>query len=88
MALVKSSSVFHRSSGLANLDTSPSSGESEQTWLTQLGRYLSQLWFGNLVGVAWWDSAWLQQGFATYYQYAAVLAVSPQAGEEEGNIAT
>ncbi|KAJ1530371.1 hypothetical protein ONE63_005280 [Megalurothrips usitatus] len=68
--------VALRDRNLVDMDNSPSSGESEQTWLLQLSRHLAQLWFGDLVGVEWWSDAWLREGFATFYEYAAAETVA------------
>ncbi|XP_063377572.1 uncharacterized protein LOC134664758 [Cydia fagiglandana] len=38
---------------------------------------LAHKWFGNLVTCRWWDNVWINEGFASYFEYFAMDGVDP-----------
>ncbi|XP_077977945.1 putative aminopeptidase-2, partial [Glandiceps talaboti] len=38
---------------------------------------LAHMWFGNLVTLEWWDHLWLNEGYASFYEYPAMDDADP-----------
>lgn len=45
-------------------------------------------WFGNIVTMDWWDDLWLNEGFASFFEYIGVEKAEPSWGMVSCQICT
>lgn len=53
-----------------------SSNSAKQDVISVIAHELAHFWFGNLVTNEWWDNLFLNEGFASYFQYFTPASVS------------
>lgn len=66
--------VTYRESYLLYSNSSLTS--EQQAVATVISHEFGHQWFGNLVTLSWWEYLWLNEGFATYFEYFAAGEVS------------
>jgi puromycin-sensitive aminopeptidase len=60
------------------IDKEKASHSELQNSLDVIGHETAHQWFGNLVTMAWWEGAWLNEAFASFMEMKATDAMRPE----------
>ncbi|XP_046691804.1 LOW QUALITY PROTEIN: glutamyl aminopeptidase [Silurus meridionalis] len=71
--------ITYRESNLL-YDEKESSSYNKQRVASVIAHELVHQWFGNIVTMDWWDDLWLNEGFASFFEYVGVEAAEPSWG--------
>ncbi|KAB5581869.1 hypothetical protein PHYPO_G00180550 [Pangasianodon hypophthalmus] len=71
--------ITYRESNLL-YDENESSSYNKQRVASVISHELVHQWFGNIVTMDWWDDLWLNEGFASFFEYVGVEQAEPSWG--------
>uniref|UniRef100_A0A3Q3MWI2 Aminopeptidase n=1 Tax=Mastacembelus armatus TaxID=205130 RepID=A0A3Q3MWI2_9TELE len=71
--------ITYRESNLL-YDENQSSSYNKQRVASVIAHELVHQWFGNIVTMDWWDDLWLNEGFASFFEYIGVEKAEPSWG--------
>ncbi|NXU50999.1 AMPE aminopeptidase, partial [Turnix velox] len=58
-------------------DPKESASSNKQRVAAVVAHELVHQWFGNIVTMDWWDDLWLNEGFASYFEFLGVKEAEP-----------
>ncbi|KAG8454068.1 hypothetical protein GDO86_000635 [Hymenochirus boettgeri] len=58
-------------------DPNESATVNKQRVASVIAHELVHQWFGNIVTMDWWDDLWLNEGFASFFEYVGVNSAEP-----------
>ncbi|NXC51288.1 AMPE aminopeptidase, partial [Penelope pileata] len=58
-------------------DPDESASSNKQRVAAVIAHELVHQWFGNIVTMDWWDDLWLNEGFASYFEFLGVNVAEP-----------
>ncbi|NXO55369.1 AMPE aminopeptidase, partial [Aramus guarauna] len=58
-------------------DPNESASSNQQRVAAVVAHELVHQWFGNIVTMDWWDDLWLNEGFASYFEFLGVNVAEP-----------
>uniref|UniRef100_A0A336M823 CSON013169 protein n=1 Tax=Culicoides sonorensis TaxID=179676 RepID=A0A336M823_CULSO len=68
--------LLHRETNLL-VDDHHTNALQRQRIALVISHEIAHMWFGNLVTCDWFDAIWLNEGFATYFEFVALDPVQP-----------